>query len=34
MYRIDYDNGIVPYSWQNTDKTFHDYNKFGIFIFE
>ena len=34
MYRIDYDNGIVPYSWQKTDKTFHDYNKFGTFIFE
>ncbi len=34
MYRIDYDNGIMPYSWQKTDKTFHDYNKFGIFIFE
>lgn len=34
MYRIDYDNGIVPFSWQKTDKTFHDYNKFGTFIFE
>jgi hypothetical protein len=34
MYRIDYDNGILPYSWQITDKTFHEYNKFGIFIFE
>jgi hypothetical protein len=34
MYRIDYDNGIVPFSWQKTDKTFHEYKKFGIFIFE
>ena len=34
MYRIDYDNGITPYSWQKTDKTFHDFNKFGTFIFE
>lgn len=34
MYRIDYDNGITHYSWQKTDKTFHDYNKFGAFIFE
>jgi hypothetical protein len=34
MYRIDYDNGIRSFSWQKTEKTFHDYNKFGIFIFE
>jgi hypothetical protein len=34
MYRIDYDNGQVPYAWQKTSKTFHEYNKFGIFIFE
>jgi hypothetical protein len=34
LYRIDYDNGIVPYSWQKTEKTFHEYKKFGIFKFE
>jgi Carbohydrate family 9 binding domain-like len=34
MYRVDYDNGEVPFVWQKTDKTFHDYNKFGTFIFE
>jgi hypothetical protein len=34
MYRIDYDNGILPYSWQKTQHTFHEYDKFGTFIFE
>jgi len=34
MYRIDYDNGRRSFSWQKTEKTFHDYNKFGTFIFE
>jgi hypothetical protein len=34
MYRIDYDNGILPYSWQKTEKTFHEYDKFGTIIFE
>jgi hypothetical protein len=34
MYRIDYDDGLLSYSWQITEKTFHEYNKFGIFIFE
>jgi len=34
MYRIDYDNGEVAYCWHKTSKTFHEYNKFGIFIFE
>ena len=34
MYRIDYDNGEVPFAWQKTYKTFHEYNKFGTFIFE
>jgi hypothetical protein len=34
MYRIDYDNGELAFAWQKTDKTFHDYKKFGIFIFE
>jgi hypothetical protein len=34
LYRIDYDNGILPYSWQKTERTFHEYDKFGTFIFE
>jgi hypothetical protein len=34
MYRIDYDNGEVPFAWQKTSGTFHDYNRFGTFIFE
>jgi hypothetical protein len=34
MYRIDYDNGEIPFAWQKTTKTFHEYNKFGIFIFK
>jgi hypothetical protein len=34
MYRIDYDNGQVPFAWQETSQTFHEFNKFGIFIFE
>jgi hypothetical protein len=34
MYRIDYDNGEAAYAWQKTHKTFHEYNKFGTFIFE
>ena len=33
LYRIDYDNGIVPFSWQKTEKTFHEYKKFGTIIF-
>jgi hypothetical protein len=34
MYRIDYDNGQVPFAWQKTTRTFHEYKKFGKFIFE
>jgi len=34
MYRIDYDNGEVPYAWQKTSQTFHEFNKFGTFIFK
>lgn len=34
MYRIDYDNGATHYSWQKTAGSFHEYNKFGTFIFE
>jgi hypothetical protein len=34
MYRIDYDSGQTTFSWQKTNKTFHEYNNFGTFIFE
>ena len=34
MYRIDYDQGQTPYSWQKTSGSFHEYNKYGTFIFE
>ncbi len=35
MYRIDYDKGRgMPFAWQKTSGTFHEYKKFGTFIFE
>ena len=34
MYRIDYDNGAAHFAWQKIDRSFHEYNKFGTFIFE
>ena len=34
MYRIDYDKGTAHFAWQKTNKSFHEYNKFGTFIFE
>jgi hypothetical protein len=34
MYRIDYDQDAVRYMWQRITRNFHDYNNFGIFIFE
>ena len=35
MYRIDYDKGSeVPFDWQKVTGTFHEYKKFGTFIFE
>jgi hypothetical protein len=34
MYRIDYDNGASHFAWQKTTKSFHEYNKFGTFVFE
>ncbi len=34
MYRIDYDQGQTTFSWQETRKTFHDYERFGTFVFE
>ncbi len=34
LYRIDYDQGMTLFSWQKTDKTYHEFHKFGTFIFE
>jgi hypothetical protein len=34
MYRIDYDNGELSFAWQKTSATFHEYNKFGTFLFK
>lgn len=35
MYRIDYDKGSeLPFAWQKVTGTFHEYKKFGTFIFE
>jgi hypothetical protein len=34
MYRIDYDQGMTPFSWQETGPSFHEYEKFGTFVFE
>ncbi len=34
MYRIDYDQGAAHFSWQKTSGSFHEYNRFGTFIFE
>ena len=34
LYRIDYDNGAAHFAWQKTNRSFHEFNKFGIFIFE
>lgn len=34
MYRIDYDYGAAHFAWQKTNRSFHEFNKFGTFIFE
>ncbi len=34
MYRIDHDNGQIRFVWQPVGKTFHDYTRFGTYIFE
>jgi hypothetical protein len=34
LYRIDHDQGTTTFSWQKTGKSFHDYKKFGTFVFE
>lgn len=34
MYRIDYDRGYQTWSWQKTGGSFHEFDKFGLFVFE
>jgi hypothetical protein len=34
MYRVDYDQGRTLFSWQKPETNFHDYERFGTFIFE
>jgi hypothetical protein len=35
MYRIDYDSGSeASFAWKKVSHTFHEFNKFGTFIFE
>jgi len=34
FYRIDYDRGMTPWSWQPYENNFHDYNNFGTIVFE
>jgi hypothetical protein len=35
MYRVDYDHkNVIEWSWQKTQKTFHECSKFGKLIFE
>lgn len=34
MYRLDYDKKSSAWAWQLTRANFHDYEKFGIFIFD
>ena len=34
LYRIDYDHSYATWSWQKTSGSFHEFNKFGTFIFE
>lgn len=34
MYRMDYDKGQASWAWQPITENFHQYEKFGTFIFE
>jgi hypothetical protein len=34
MYRIDHDKGISTFSWQAIRTNFHDFQRFGTFVFE
>jgi hypothetical protein len=34
MYRIDYDNGTKHFAWQKIERSYHEYDRFGTFVFE
>ncbi|MDR2887710.1 MAG: carbohydrate-binding family 9-like protein [Bacteroidales bacterium] len=34
VYRIDYDHGRTYFTWQKIEKSFHEYEKYGTFLFE
>ena len=34
LYRIDYDRGYQTWAWQKTGGSFHEFDKFGLFVFE
>ena len=34
MYRIDYDKGVATWAWQPIRTNFHDFERFGTFVFE
>jgi hypothetical protein len=34
FYRIDYDHPVSEWSWQLTRTNFHDYERFGVLLFE
>ena len=34
LYRIDYDHSYATWSWQKTSGSFHEFSKFGTFVFE
>lgn len=34
VYRIDYDEGEAYWSWQPINKSFHEFEKYGTFVFE
>ncbi len=34
MYRLDYDNGQTRWEWQPIRTNFHDFERFGSFVFE
>jgi hypothetical protein len=34
MYRLDYDEGQTRFTWQKTDRNFHEPHNFGTFIFK
>ena len=34
MYRLDYDQGVSSWTWQPIRTNFHDFERFGTFVFE